>query len=227
MKREFNVEVTTGAPQVAYRETIKETVEQEGKHIKQSGGRGQYGHVFLRISPLEMGKGYEFVDKVVGGSIPREYIAPVNKGIQEAMLHGVFAGYPVTDVKVELYDGSYHDVDSSEIAFKIAGSEAFKEGCRRAKPVVLEPIMKISITTPDEFLGDVIGDLSSKRGRIEGTETRGNTKIINGFVPLGEMFGYATTIRSATQGRASFSMEIAHYAEVPANVAEKIKLGSN
>jgi len=227
MKIEFNVEVTTGAPQVAYRETIKETVEQEGKHIKQSGGRGQYGHVFLRISPLEMGKGYEFVDKVVGGSIPREYIAPVNKGIQEAMLHGVFAGYPVTDVKVELYDGSYHDVDSSEIAFKIAGSEAFKEGCRRAKPVVLEPIMKISITTPDEFLGDVIGDLSSKRGRIEGTETRGNTKIINGFVPLGEMFGYATTIRSATQGRASFSMEIAHYAEVPANVAEKIKLGSN
>ncbi len=226
MKREFGVEVNTGAPQVAYRETIKESVEQEGKHIKQSGGRGQYGHVFLRISPLEMGKGYEFVDKVVGGSIPKEYIAPVNKGVQEAMQHGVFAGYPVTDIKVELYDGSYHDVDSSEIAFKIAASEAFKEGCRKAKPIILEPIMKISITTPDDFLGDVIGDLSSKRGKIEGTETRGNTKIVNGFVPLGEMFGYATTIRSMTQGRASFSMELGHYEEVPANVAEKIKLGS-
>ena len=226
MKREFSVEVNTGAPQVAYRETIKDTVEQEGKYIKQSGGRGQYGHVFLRISPLEMGKGYEFVDKVVGGSIPKEYIAPVNKGVQESMQHGVFAGYPVTDVRVELYDGSYHDVDSSEIAFKIAASEAFKDGCRKARPTILEPIMKISITTPDDFLGDVIGDLSSKRGRIEGTETRGNTKIVNGFVPLGEMFGYATTIRSMTQGRASFSMELGHYEEVPANVAEKIKLGS-
>jgi len=226
MRREFHVEVNTGAPQVAYRETIKGTVEQEGKYIKQSGGRGQYGHVFLRISPLEMGKGYEFVDKIVGGSIPKEFVAPVNKGIQEALQHGVFAGYPVTDVKVELYDGSYHDVDSSEIAFKIAASEAFKEGCRKAKPIILEPIMRISVTTPDEFLGDVIGDLSSKRGRIEGTETKGNTKIINGFVPLGEMFGYATTIRSATQGRASFSMELAHYEEVPASVAEKIKTGS-
>jgi len=226
MKREFNVEVNTGAPQVAYRETIKDSVEQEGKYIKQSGGRGQYGHVFLRISPLEMGKGYEFVDKIVGGSIPKEYIAPVNKGIQEAMQHGVFAGYPVTDIRVELFDGSYHDVDSSEIAFKIAASEAFKDGCRKARPVILEPIMKIAVTTPDEFLGDVIGDLSSKRGRIEGTETKGNTKIINGFVPLGEMFGYATSIRSMTQGRASFSMELGHYEEVPANVAEKIKQGS-
>jgi len=160
LKREFNVEVNTGAPQVAYRETIKDTVEQEGKYIKQSGGRGQYGHVFLRISPLEKGKGYEFVDKIVGGAIPKEYITPVNKGVQEAMQHGVFAGYPVTDVRVELFDGSYHEVDSSEIAFKIAASEAFKEGCKKAKPVLLEPIMKIAVTTPEEFLGDVIGDLS-------------------------------------------------------------------
>ena len=225
LKREFNVEVNTGAPQVAYRETIKDTVEQEGKYIKQSGGRGQYGHVFLRISPLEKGKGYEFVDKIVGGAIPKEYITPVNKGVQEAMQHGVFAGYPVTDVRVELFDGSYHEVDSSEIAFKIAASEAFKEGCKKAKPVLLEPIMKIAVTTPEEFLGDVIGDLSSKRGRIEGTETKGNTKIISGYVPLGEMFGYATSIRSMTQGRASFSMVLSHYEEVPANVAEKIKQG--
>jgi len=227
LKREFHVEVNTGKPQVAYRETIKKEVTQEGKYIKQSGGRGQYGHVFLRISPLEMGKGYEFVNKIVGGSIPREYIGPVDKGAKEALLHGVFAGYPMTDIKVELYDGSYHDVDSSEIAFKMAASEAIKEGTRKANPVILEPIMKISVTTPDEFLGDVIGDLSSKRGRIEGTDSHGNTKIVNGFVPLGEIFGYATQVRSMTQGRASFNIEISHYEEVPASVALKIKEDNN
>lgn len=224
MKREFNVEANIGAPQVAYRETIKKAgVEAQGKFIRQSGGRGQYGDAWVRISPNEAGAGFEFINSIKGGVIPGEYIKPVEDGIREAMTTGVVAGYPVVDVKVELYDGSYHEVDSSEMAFKIAGSMAFTEAMKKANPVLLEPIMKLVVVTPEEFMGDVIGDLNSKRGRIESMEDlQPGIKEITAFVPLGEMFGYTTTLRSNTKGRASSSMELDHYAEVPNNVAEAI-----
>lgn len=224
MKREFSVEANIGAPQVAYRETIrKDGVEAEGKFVRQSGGRGQYGHVWLRLSQNETGAGFEFINSIKGGVVPSEYIKPVQEGIKEAMNNGVVAGYPVVDVKVELYDGSYHDVDSSEMAFKIAGSMGFQEGAKKANPVILEPIMKVVVVTPEEFMGDVIGDLNSKRGRIETMEDlSAGVKEITAFVPLGEMFGYTTNLRSNTQGRASSSMELDHYADVPNNVAEAI-----
>ena len=222
LKREFNVEVNTGKPQVAYRESIKKTVEKEGKYIRQSGGRGQYGHVFIKMEPLGRGTGVEFENKIVGGSIPREYIPAVEKGVKEASETGVLAGYPVVDVKVSLFDGSFHEVDSSEIAFKIAASEAFKDAQRAADPYLLEPIMKVEVISPEEFMGDIIGNLSSKRGQIEGTEMRGNARVIGAKVPLSEMFGYATDLRGMTQGRASFTMEPSHYAEVPQSVATSI-----
>jgi elongation factor G len=224
MKREFNVEANIGQPQVAYRETIrKNDVEVQGKFIRQSGGRGQYGDVWLRLNPNEQGAGFEFINSIKGGVVPSEYIKPVQQGIQEAMSNGVVAGYPVVDIKAELYDGSYHDVDSSEMAFSIAGSIALQEGVRKASPVLLEPVMKVVVVTPEEFMGEVIGDLNSKRGRIEGMEdlTPG-IKEITSFVPLGEMFGYTTNLRSSTQGRASSSMELDHYADVPNHVAEAI-----
>lgn len=223
MKREFKVEANIGAPQVAYRETIKKEVNAEEKYVKQSGGKGQYGHVLIKLIPQEPGAGYEFENAVVGGRIPREYIPAVDKGIQEALTRGIVAGYPVVDVKVELYDGSYHDVDSSEMAFKIAGSMAFKKGAAMANPILLEPIMKVEVTTPEEYFGDVMGNVSSKRGQIVETTDRGTAKVIRATVPLAEMFGYATDLRSMTQGRASYAMEFSHYFEVPANVAEKIK----
>jgi len=211
-----------GKPQVAYRETIRSAVQQEGKFIRQTGGRGQYGHVLLEIEPNEPGAGFEFVDKIVGGVIPKEYIPAVRAGIEEAMQNGVLAGYPVVDVKVTLYDGSYHEVDSSELAFKIAGSMAFKEGARKANPVLLEPIMKVEVVTPEEYAGDVMGDLNSRRGKIEGMDRRGNAQVIRANVPLGNMFGYATDLRSATQGRASYTMHFSHYEEVPQGIAQEI-----
>lgn len=220
--REFKVEANVGNPQVAYREAIKKKVNQEGKYIKQSGGRGQYGHVWLEVEPLEAGKGFEFVNKIVGGTIPKEYIPAVEKGVQEACESGVLAGFPVVDVKVTLYDGSYHEVDSSEMAFKIAGSMCFKEAMRKANPVLLEPIMKVEVVVPDEYMGDVMGDLSSRRGRIEGMEARGNAQVVRCNVPLKEMFGYATVLRSLTQGRATYTMIFDHYEEVPTNIAEEI-----
>lgn len=220
--REFKVEANVGKPQVAYRETIRGTVEQEGKFIRQSGGRGQYGHVVIKVSPNEPGAGFEFVNNIVGGVIPREYIPAVENGIKEAMQTGVLAGYPMVDVKVTLFDGSYHDVDSSEAAFKIAGSMAFKDGCRKADPVLLEPIMKVEVTTPDDFMGDVMGDLNSRRGRVEGMEQRGNAQVVRAMVPLATMFGYATDLRSATQGRATYSMQFAHYEAVPDSIAAEI-----
>lgn len=226
MKREFKVEANVGQPQVAYRETIRQAAEAEGKYIRQSGGRGQYGHCWLRVEPQEPGKGYEFVDEIKGGVIPMEYITPINRGAKEALDNGVLAGYPVVDVKVAVYDGSFHEVDSSEAAFKIAGSMAVKEAVRRAKPVILEPIMRVVVTTPEQFMGDVVGDLNSKRGIIKEMNDRGEgnarMKEIEAEVPLSSMFGYATTLRSMTQGRASNTMEFAHYAEVPKNVAEEI-----
>jgi elongation factor G len=222
MKREFKVEANVGKPQVAYRETIRAVVEQEGKFIRQSGGRGQYGHVWLKLEPNETGKGYAFVNGIVGGSIPREYIPAVDKGIQEACQTGVIAGYPVVDVKITLFDGSYHDVDSSEMAFKIAGSIGFKEGFRRARPVLLEPIMKVEVVTPEEYSGDVIGDLNRRRGQILGMDETPSGKAITAEVPLSEMFGYATTVRSQSQGRATFTMEFAKYTEVPPNIADGI-----
>ena len=222
MKREFKVEAEVGAPQVAYRETIRTAVEQEYKYAKQSGGRGQYGHVFLKIEPLEPGSGYEFVDEIKGGVIPKEYIPAVNKGIEEAMQRGIQAGYPVEDVKVTLYDGSYHDVDSSEMAFKLAGSMGFREGASKANPVILEPMMKVEVEVPEEFMGDVIGDVSKRRGQVNGMDDRAGNKIVNAFVPLSEMFGYSTDLRSMTQGRATYSMEFDHYEEVPQNVAKEI-----
>lgn len=224
MKREFSVEANIGQPQVAYRETIrKDAVEIEGKFIKQSGGRGQYGHVWLRLSQNEPGAGFEFINSIKGGAVPSEYIKPVSEGIKEAMGNGVLAGYPVVDIKAELYDGSYHDVDSNEMAFKIAGSMALQAGVKVANPVLMEPIMKVVVVTPEEFMGDVIGDLNSKRGRIESMEDlSAGIKEITSFVPLGEMFGYTTNLRSSTQGRASSSMELDHYADVPNNVAEAI-----
>jgi len=221
--REFKVEANIGKPQVAYRETITKAVTAEGKFVRQSGGRGQYGHVILEIEPLEPGQGFEFVNKIVGGVVPKEYIAPVEAGIKEAMQGGIIAGYPVVDVKVTLVDGSYHEVDSSEMAFKVAGSIGFKEGARKANPVLLEPIMSVEVVTPEEYMGDVMGDINSRRGRIEGMEPRGNSQTIKAFVPLSEMFGYATDLRSATQGRATYSMQFSHYEQVPANIADDIK----
>jgi elongation factor G len=222
MKREFTVDANVGKPQVAYRETLRASVEQEGKFIRQSGGRGQYGHVWLRIEPLESGAGYEFVNEIVGGAVPREYIPSVDKGVQEQLQNGVLGGYPVVDVKVTLYDGSYHDVDSSEIAFKIAGSMGFREGARKAQPALLEPIMKVEIVTPDDYMGDVNGDLNRRRGVLQGMDESPAGKIIRAEVPLAEMFGYATDVRSMSQGRATYSMEFGHYAEVPSNVADKL-----
>lgn len=226
MRREFKVEVNVGRPQVAYRETIREMAQAEGKYVRQSGGRGQYGHCWIRLEPNEQGKGYEFVDEIKGGVIPQEFIKPINKGIEEATKTGVLAGYPVVDVKATVYDGSYHDVDSSEAAFKIAGSLAFKEAMRRAKPVILEPIMKVIVIMPEAFMGDIVGDLNSKRGIIKEMTDRGEgaamVKEVTAEVPLASMFGYATQMRSMSQGRANYSMEFAHYAEVPRNVAEEI-----
>ena len=221
--REFKVEANVGAPQVAYRETIKNAVDIEHKYAKQSGGRGQYGHVKIRMFPQEPGAGYEFVNATVGGSVPREYIGPVDQGIQGAMEAGILAGYPVVDVKVELYDGSYHEVDSSEMAFKVAASMAFKDGMRKANPIILEPMFKVEVVTPEEYMGDVMGDINSRRGRIEGMEARiGGAQAINAMVPLSQMFGYSTDLRSATQGRATYTMIFDHYEEVPASIAKKI-----
>ncbi len=222
MKREFNVEANVGKPQVAYRETIKLAVEQEGKYVRQSGGRGQYGHVWIRLEPREPGSGYEFVNGIVGGVIPREYVPAVDKGIQEQMENGVIAGFPVVDVKVTLFDGSYHDVDSSEMAFKIAGSMGFKEGAKKAKPVLLEPVMKVEVVTPEDYMGDVMGDLNRRRGIVQGMEDTPTGKTVRAEVPLGEMFGYATDLRSMTQGRATYVMEFAKYNEAPASIAEQV-----
>lgn len=222
MKREFKVEAEVGAPQVAFRETIRASVTQECKYAKQTGGRGQYGHVHIKLEPKEAGSGYEFINEISGGVIPKEYIPAVDKGIQEAMQSGILAGYPVVDCKVTLYDGSYHDVDSSEMAFKIAGSMAFKDACRKATPVLLEPIAKVEVEVPEEYMGDVIGDLNRRRGQINSMDDRMGLKIVNAFVPLAEMFGYSTDLRSATQGRATYSMEFDHYGEVPTNIAKEI-----
>jgi len=222
MKREFGVEANVGKPQVAYREAIKKPVEVEGKFIKQSGGRGQYGHVWLKLEPNEAGKGYEFIDAIKGGTVPREYIPAVDKGLQETLPNGVLAGFPVVDVKVTLFDGSYHDVDSNENAFKMAASIAFKDGMRRANPVLLEPMMAVEVETPENFVGNVIGDLSSRRGMIQGQEEVAGTMVIRAEVPLAEMFGYSTTLRSATQGRATYTMEFKRYAEAPKTVAEAV-----
>ena len=226
MKREFKVEVNTGRPQVAYRETIRNKAEAEGKYIRQSGGRGQYGHCWIRVEAMEPGAGYEFATEIKGGAIPQEFIKPIDRGIQEAMLSGVLAGYPMVDVKATVYDGSYHDVDSSEAAFKIAGSMGFKEACRRAKPVILEPIMNVVAMSPEQFMGDIVGDLNAKRGIIKEMNDRGEgnarVKEIHADVPLSSMFGYATQLRSMSQGRASYAMEFGHYAEVPTNVANEI-----
>jgi len=222
MMREFSVEANVGKPQVAYRETIRKTAEAEGKYIRQTGGRGQYGHVKIRLEPQPPGKGYEFVNEIVGGSVPKEFIKPVDQGIKEAMEGGVLAGYEMVDVKATLYDGSYHDVDSSEIAFKIAGSMAFKEAARKASPVLLEPVMSVEVVVPEDFAGAIMGDLSSRRGRIEGMEHRAGSQVIKAIVPLAEMFGYATHMRSSTQGRATYSMHFARYEEAPRSVAEEI-----
>ncbi|MCP4354811.1 MAG: elongation factor G [Proteobacteria bacterium] len=222
LKREFDVDCAVGAPQVAYRETIRKTVEQEAKFVKQSGGKGQYGHVWIKLEPQEAGEGFEFVSTIVGGVIPKEYIPAVGKGIKEALEGGVVAGYPIVDVKATLYDGSFHDVDSSEMAFKIAGSMALKKGARAAGAVLLEPIMKVEIQTPEDYMGDIIGDISSRRGMISGTEDKAGSTVINAMVPLSSMFGYATSVRSMSQGRATFSMEMDHYDQVPTSIAEEI-----
>jgi len=222
MRREFKVEANIGKPQVAYRETIRKTVEQEGRFVRQSGGRGQYGHVYVKIQPQKAGTGYEFVNAVVGGVVPKEYIGAVNKGVKEQMENGVIAGYPVVDVKVTLYDGSYHDVDSSEMAFKIAGSMAFRDGALKANPVLLEPIMKVEVVTPDDYMGDVMGDLNRRRGLPQGMDDSPSGKVIRAEVPLAEMFGYATDLRSMSQGRATYSMEFEKYSEVPQNVADSV-----
>ena len=222
MRREFKVECNVGKPQVAYRETIRASTEIEGKFVRQSGGRGQYGHCWLRLEPQEEGKGYEFVNAIVGGVIPKEYVPAVDKGVQEQIANGVLAGYPVVDVKVTCYDGSYHEVDSSEMAFKIAGSMAFKAGFMKASPVLLEPLMKVEVDTPEDYMGDVIGDLNRRRGIVEGMEDGPTGKIVRAMVPLAEMFGYATDLRSQTQGRASYVMEFGRYAETPKNIADAV-----
>jgi elongation factor G len=220
--REFKVGANVGRPQVAYRETIRVPAKAEGKFIRQSGGRGQYGHVYIEIEPAGPGKGMEFVNKVVGGAIPREYIAPVEKGIREAMDSGILAGYPVVDVRAILYDGSYHEVDSSELAFKIAGSMAFREASKKAGPVLLEPIMSVEVVTPEDYMGDVIGDLNSRRGKIQSMQKRGSVQVVKALVPLSEMFGYATALRSRTQGRATYTMQFSHYEEVPKTISDTI-----
>jgi elongation factor G len=222
MRREFKVEANIGKPQVAYRESITQTVNAEGKFIKQSGGRGKYGHVWIELGPNESGKGFEFINGIVGGTVPKEYIPAVSHGIQEAMRNGVIAGFPVVDIRAKLYDGSYHDVDSDELSFKVAGSIAFKEGARKAKPVLLEPIMDVEVVTPEEYLGDVMGDLNSRRGKIEGFSARKDAQVIKSTVPLAEMFGYATVLRSMTQGRAIYTMQFSHYTEVPKSIADEI-----
>jgi elongation factor G len=222
MMREFGVGANVGKPQVAYRETIRKSAEAEGRHVRQTGGRGQYGHVKIRVEPLPQGTGFEFVNDVFGGTVPKEYINPTEVGIKEALEGGILAGFPMSDLKVTLYDGSYHEVDSSEMAFKIAGSLAIKEAAKKAKPVLLEPIMAVEVVVPEEYMGDVIGDLNSRRGRIEGMELRGTTQIIKSSVPLSEMFGYATELRSRTQGRGSFTMHFGKYEEVPGALAEEI-----
>ena len=227
MKREFSVEANIGKPQVAFRETIRQTVEQEGRFIRQSGGRGMYGHVWLKIEPTAQGSGYEFENAIVGGVVPREYIAAVDKGVQEQMENGVLAGFPLVDIKVTLYDGSYHDVDSNEMAFKLAGSLAMREGALAAVPVLLEPIMKVEVVTPEEYMGDVMGDLNRRRGMVSGMEDVVSGKVIRASVPLAEMFGYATDLRSATQGRATYSMEFEKYDEAPKNVADAIVKGGH
>jgi elongation factor G len=220
--REFKVSANIGKPQVAYKETIRSVSKAEGKFVRQTGGRGQYGHVLIEVEPLEPGKGFEFVNAIVGGAIPREYISAVEKGIKEAVDRGILAGYPIVDIKAKLYDGSYHEVDSSELAFKIAGSIGFREAAKKAKPVLLEPIMSVEAVTPEEFLGDVIGDLSSRRGKVQSIERRGNAQVIRAHAPLSEMFGYATDLRSMTQGRATYTMQFSHYEEVPKGVSEEI-----
>jgi elongation factor G len=222
MMREYKVEANVGKPQVAYRETIRSNAEAEGKYIRQTGGSGNYGHAKIRISPNEPGKGYEFSNDIKGGTIPKEYIKPIDQGIQDAMTRGVLAGYEMVDIKVSLYDGSYHDVDSNEMAFKIAGSMAFKEAARKAKPVLLEPVMDVEVTVPEEYMGTIIGDLNSRRGRIEGMEMVGGTQAIKATVPLSTMFGYATHMRSSTQGRANYSMQFKQYEEAPKSVSEEI-----
>jgi len=221
MKREFGVEANVGAPQVAYREAIRKHVEVEGKFIKQSGGRGQYGHVWIKMEP-DPGKGFQFVDAIKGGTVPREYIPAVEKGLRETLPNGVLAGFPVVDVKVTLFDGSYHEVDSNENAFKMAASMAFKEGMRRASPTILEPMMAVEVETPPDFMGNVVGDLSSRRGIIQGMDEIAGVKVIKAEVPLAEMFGYSTSLRSATQGRATYTMEFKHYTEAPKNIADGI-----
>jgi elongation factor G len=222
LRREFGVSANVGAPQVSYRETIRVKVEQEGKFVRQTGGRGQFGHVFLRIEPQEPGSGYAFVNEIVGGVVPKEYIPAVDKGVREAMANGIISGYPVVDVKVTLYDGSYHEVDSSEMAFKIAGSMCFRDGARKAKPVLLEPVMKVEVVTPEEYMGDVMGDINSRRGLVQGMDDAPAGRIIRAEGPLAEMFGYSTVLRSATQGRATYSMEFAKYNEVPASIADAV-----
>jgi elongation factor G len=222
MMREFNVGANVGKPQVAYKETIRKKADAEGKYIRQTGGRGQYGHVRITVEPVPAGTGFVFENATVGGSVPREYIKPVEQGIREALQSGVLAGYEVKDVKVSLYDGSYHEVDSSEMAFKIAGSMAFKDGCKRAGPALLEPVMKVEVVLPDEYMGEIIGDLNSRRGRIEGMEARPGTQIVRALVPLSSMFGYATDMRSRTQGRATYTMHFSHYEEVPKLIADEI-----
>ncbi|MEE9186780.1 MAG: elongation factor G, partial [Bacteroidota bacterium] len=222
MKREFRVAANVGRPQVAYKETIRKKAEAEGKFVRQSGGRGQYGHVWLEIEPAERGDGFEFVNAIVGGAVPKEFISPVEDGVMEAMRNGVLAGYPIEDIKVTLFDGSSHDVDSSEMAFKIAGSMGFKEAARKASPVLLEPLMAVEVVTPEEYMGDVMGDLNSRRGKIDGMTPRKDAQIIRAHVPLAEMFGYATALRSMTQGRAIFTMEFSHHGEVPRNISDQI-----
>ncbi|EKS54276.1 elongation factor G [Citrobacter freundii ATCC 8090 = MTCC 1658 = NBRC 12681] len=222
MKREFKVESNVGAPQVAYRETFRKAAKVEGKFVRQSGGRGQYGHVWVEFEPLEPGQGFQFENKIVGGVVPREYIPAVQAGIEEAMKNGVIAGFPLVDIKATIVDGSYHDVDSSEMAFKVAGSLALKEAAKKCGAVLLEPIMKVEVTMPEEYMGDVMGDLNSRRGRIEGMEARANAQVIRAMVPLSEMFGYSTVLRSRTQGRGVYSMVIDHYEEVPKFIAEEI-----
>ncbi|HET7522228.1 MAG TPA: elongation factor G [Bacillales bacterium] len=222
LKREFKVEANVGAPQVAYRETIRKAGKAEGKFIRQSGGRGQYGHVWVEFEPLERGEGFEFVNKIVGGVVPREYIPSVQSGIEEAMQNGLLAGYPVIDMKATLYDGSYHDVDSSEMAFKIAGSMALKEAKKICDPVILEPVEKVEVVVPEEFMGDIMGDITGRRGRVDGMDSRGNAQVIKAFVPLAEMFGYATTLRSSTQGRGTYTMHFSHYEEVPKSISEEL-----
>ncbi|MCD4694122.1 elongation factor G, partial [bacterium] len=223
MKREFKVEANIGEPQVSYRETIKQMAEGEGKHIKQSGGRGQYGHVWLRLEPMEEGGGFEFNNKVKGGAIPNEYIASIEKGSKEAMERGFLAGYPMVDIRVTAYDGTYHDVDSSEMAFKMAAILGFKEACKKANAVLLEPIMKVEVVVPEDYMGNVNGDISSRRGQVDEMSDRGKNKVISAKVPLSEMFGYATDLRSMTQGRGNYIMEFLHYTEVPRNILEKIQ----